>query len=279
MNTHRAWRAICDIKAVCRMAHPLSAIRWLGSFVAHLPECVHSNSFIPADRSWVHAGARFQTSTGAIISLPGEYTSGAREMYCRDVYLRNGIRIPADGWVVDLGANRGLFCVWAAVTGARVVAVEAQEGFAAGIRHLAECNNVADRVHVEIALASGVILSGARVGVVADDHRWATTSHGAASRPRDVSVPQLMSEHEIDRIGLLKVDIEGGEFAVFGVDEDLRWLDQVDQLVLEVHRDFGDAASLIGRLGAHGFTVDLRDNDGRRVTADSGRLDYAYCQR
>ena len=200
-------------------------------------------------------------------------------MYCRDVYLRGGIRMPADGWVVDLGANRGLFCVWAALSGAQVIAVEAQQGFAAGIRHLAELNRVPNRVHVHMALAGGVALSGARAGVAADDIRWATTSHGAAVRPGDVSVPQLMLEHAIDRIGLLKVDIEGGEFAVFGDDEDLRWLDQVDQVVLEIHRDFGDAAALIGRILARGFRIDLRDNDGRGVAAESDHLDYAYCWR
>ena len=40
-------------------------------------------------------------------------------MYCRNVYLRTGLTMPATGWVIDLGANRGLFSVWAAVTGAQ----------------------------------------------------------------------------------------------------------------------------------------------------------------
>ena len=88
-----------------------------------------------------------------------------------------------------------------------------------------------------------------------------------------------MSAYQIGRIGLLKADIEGGEFAVFGSDEDLRWLDPVDQVVMEIHRDFGDAAALIGRLRRHGFTVDLRDNAGTRVSATSDRFDYAYCDR
>jgi FkbM family methyltransferase len=200
-------------------------------------------------------------------------------MYCRNVYLRNGVKMPVNGWVVDLGANRGLFSVWAATNGAQVIAVEAQQGFAAEISELARRNGVDNRVHVEIALASGVALSGARIGVVADDHRWATTSHGGPSRPADVSLPQLMSAYAIDRIALLKVDIEGGEFAVFGHNEDLRWMDAVDQLVLEVHRDFGDAASLITRLRGRGFSVKMCDNDGYPVTADSNHLDYAYCHR
>ena len=54
-----------------------------------------------------------------------------------------------------------------------------------------------------------------------------------------------MSAYQIDRIGLMKVDIEGGEFAVFSDEEDLGWLDQVDQVVMEVHGDFGDAAVLV----------------------------------
>ncbi len=213
------------------------------------------------------------------MSLPAAYTSGAREMYCRNVYLRTGVTMPTKGWVVDLGANRGLFSVWAAVNGAQAIAVEAQQGFAQLIRALAEHNGVGEHVHVEVALASGVTASGANVGVVADDQRWSMTSHGAPTRPADVSVPQLMSAYGIDRIGLLKMDIEGGEYAVLAADEDLGWLQHVDQLVLEVHRDFGDAIALVGRLRSQGFAIDLRDNNGGRVAATSDHLDYACCQR
>jgi hypothetical protein len=53
----------------------------------------------------------------------------------------------------------------------------------------------------------------------------------------------------------------------------------VDQLVMEVHDDFGDAAALVGRFRKHGFDLDLRDNEGTRVSATSDRLDYVYCRR
>jgi hypothetical protein len=95
------------------------------------------------------------------------------------------------------------------------VAVGAQQGFAAEIQRLEDYNGASDRVHVEVAMASGVHASGATVGVVADDHRWATTSHGAPTRPTDVSIPELMSAYRIDRVGLLEADIGGGELAVF----------------------------------------------------------------
>jgi FkbM family methyltransferase len=278
-ETHMARRAITDIRSVCRHARPASAARWLTFLAAHLTECESTRSLVPADRIWARKGARFQLPGGPAISLPGSFTAGAREMYCRNVYLRTGCVMPRSGWVLDLGANRGLFSVWAALAGSQVVAVEAQQGFEPEIRSLAGHNGVGDRVYVEIAIVGGTVTAGANVGVMADDQRWAATSHGAPERPVGVSVPQLMSAYQISRIGLLKADVEGGEFAVFGSNEDLRWMDRVDQVVMEVHPGFGDAAAMIGRLRQHGFAVDLRDNAGTRVSAASSRIDYAYCRR
>ena len=274
-----ARRAVGDIMSVCLHARPASAARWLTSFAAHLPQCMSTRSLVPADRIWARTGAHFRPPGGMVISLPAAYTGGAREMYCRNVYLRTGLVLPRTGWVLDLGANRGLFSVWAALAGAQVVAIEAQLGFGPEIKQLAAHNGVSDRVHVEIALVGGTVRSGATAGVVADDRRWAATSHGTPQRPADKSVPQLMSAYQMGRIGLLKVDIEGGEFAVFDSDEDLGWLDQVDQVVMEVHGGFGDTVALISRLRQHGFAVDLRDNEGARVPVTSGRLDYAYFRR
>jgi len=279
MDTQLVRRTAAEVRSVVRNACPGAATRCVASLATHLPECVRSRSLVPADRTWAHTGARFHTPSGAVVSLPAAYTAGAREMYCRNVYLRTGLRMPTKGWVVDLGANSGLFAVWAAVTGAQVIAVEAQQDFADKIRGLAEHNGVADRIDVEIALASGVTSSGACVGVVADDLRWAATSHGGSARPADVSMPELMSTYRIDRVGLLKVDIEGGEFAVLADTEDLGWLQGVDQLALELHRGFGDTAALIERLRHHGFAIDLRDNDGRNTASASDHPDYAYCRR
>jgi len=274
-----ARRALGDLASVSRHARPASAARWLTSLAVHLAECRSTRSLVPADRAWARTGARFRPPDGPVISLPAAYTAGAREMYCRNVYLRAGFHIPRTGWVLDLGANRGLFSVWAALAGAQVVAVEAQQGFGLEIKRLAEHNGVGDRVRVEIAVVGGVVRAGATAGVVADDQRWAATSHGGPERPPGVSVPQLMSSCQTGRIGLMKVDIEGGEFAVFGEEEDLSWLDHVDEVVMEVHGDYGDAATMVGRLDRRGFAVDLRDNAGTTVPATSSRLAYAYFRR
>jgi FkbM family methyltransferase len=279
MNLITSRRAVGDLLSVCRNASPTSAARWISALALHLQECVRCRSLEPADRAWTNGGAQFRPSNRTAISLPPAYTSGAREMYCRNVYLRTGLVMPSTGWVVDLGANRGLFAVWAALTGARVVAVEAQQGFAEEIRSLATYNRVTERVMVEIGVAGGLVTSGAAIGMIADEQVWATASHAASVRPKEISVPELMSIYDIDRVGLLKMDIEGGEFAVLSGHEDLAWLGRVDQIALEVHPSVGDAASIVELLRNHGFSVELRDNQGSSAAVSSPSLSYAYCRR
>ena len=59
-----------------------------------------------------------------------------------------------------------------------------------------------------------------------------------------LSITGLMRRFGIDRIGLLKIDIEGAEMEIFSA-EDLSWLDRVDRIAIELHDLFkpgcGDA--------------------------------------
>jgi FkbM family methyltransferase len=272
----RAWH---DVRSVSRHAAPAAAARWGTGLLLHLPECARTRSLRPADQTWAAAGGTFRAPGGTLVRLPGAYTAGAREMYCRNVYLRTGLVMPSAGWVVDLGANCGLFTVWAARNGATALAVEAQAGFAGQIRQLAEHNGVARRVHVETAIAGGVATAGSAVGDLADDGAWAATSHGERDRPAETSVPALMARYGIDRIGLLKVDIEGGEFAVLSAGEDLAWLSRVDQLAIELHGAHGDTGALTARLRGQGFTADIRDDWGDRADPAAPAAAYGYFRR
>lgn len=59
-----------------------------------------------------------------------------------------------------------------------------------------------------------------------------------------LSIPGIMSRFNLDRIGLLKIDIEGAEKEIFSA-PDLNWLDRVDRIAIELHDIFkpgcGDA--------------------------------------
>lgn len=97
-ETRTARRTVAEIRSVCQHARPASVGRWLTSFATHMAECQSTRSFVPADRIWARTGARFQPPGGSVISLPGAYTAGAREKYCRNVYLRTGCVMPRTGW-------------------------------------------------------------------------------------------------------------------------------------------------------------------------------------
>jgi FkbM family methyltransferase len=266
-----------DTWSVLRVARPGSAARWLAGLAIRTPEVARSRTLAPADRAWTRSGARFRTPGGRTVVLPGERCAGAREMYCRNVYLRTGLRIPPGGWVVDLGANAGLFTVLAAVEGARVVAVEAQRGFVAEIERLLALNQVeADRVRIEVALATSANPEVALVGVVADEQRWRSASHAGPDRPAGLPIPELMSRHGIDRIGLLKVDIEGSEFSLFHPDAGIGWLARVDQVAMEVHPEFGGVAAVRDLLVGYGFTVTVTGNEGRPVPPSAPDAAYLY---
>lgn len=272
-------RGAGDIHSVWSTASTADMARWATTLLRHFPKCAKSRSLAPADDSWARSGASFRTANAATVRLPGSYTAGAREMYCRNVYLRTGLTMPSSGWVIDLGANKGLFSVWAALSGAHVIAVEAQAGYASEIRGLAMHNGVADRVHVEIAFAGGRSTPGTTSGVLADDGAWWASSHAGLIRPGVVCMADLMMAYQISHVGLLKMDIEGGEFAVISPAEDLSWLRRVHQLTLEVHHPFGNAESLLDQITRSGFSIDPRDADGCRVTTASSELSYAYCRR
>lgn len=274
-----AMRTIRDTGAVFRSASLPSACRWTVSALTNVRTVYRERSLRAADSSWKKHGAVFRTRHGPVVRLPGAYTAGAREMYCRNVYLRTGLSMPTSGWTIDLGANRGLFSVWAACAGAQAVAIEAQQDFEGEIRELALYNDVGDRVHIVTALIASSRGDTRAIGVLEDDGRWESATHAGALRPGRMTLRQILDKYDIDRVGLLKMDIEGAEFSVLSSEDDLTWLDIVDQIALEVHPDFGDAVALVKVLQAAGFAVTLCDNDGHVVAPTDETLNYLYCRR
>lgn len=70
--------------------------------------------------------------------------------------------------------------------------------------------------------------------VMADGEGWSAGSH--VETVRCVSVPSLLRSFHIERVSLLKMDIEGSELDVLtGCDE---WIGHVDALVVELHDRF-----------------------------------------
>ena len=162
----------------------------------------------------------------------------------RDILLRRVYR-PDSGFtphagdvIVDLGANVGAFSILAAAQmgRGRVIAVEAQAyEYEMLIRNI-ELNQAGAIVTPLLGFAGGGGLF-----------------EGTEYESRIVNLNEVVERYEIRDIALLKVDIEGSEFALFGARP--AWLGIVRRIAMEVHPPYGSVDGLADLLRSEGFAV------------------------
>jgi len=189
------------------------------------------------------------------IAGPGAF-SGIREIYVRDVYLRDGwLQIRPQDVVMDLGANMGNFSALALAVdpSVRVIAVEPSQ-------------TMNERFRTSIGLNEGflrrTLLIRGFVGspsekvarVIRNDQNYADVSW--------ITEDELIERAGVTRIDFLKCDIEGGEFGLLGSDSKL--LAMTRALACEVHAFAGDVRQFMENIGACGFVLGpvQQDPDG-----------------
>ena len=210
--------------------------RFLGSMAWHLPAIVRTRSTEPVAAAMTGTTCHFDV-LGHRIEVAGEFFQGARELYCRRVYFSQpGFELRRDDVVVDLGANAGLFTTLAAMSCARVLAVQAQSGFLALIRSHLRRNGCEQRATVVHALV------GAETGTLASAEQRSAASHHQ-HEPEVIGMQALLDRGGISRIDFLKMDIEGSEFSLLR--ENHQWLQQVRRIAMEVHPQFGPPDELV----------------------------------
>lgn len=242
-------------------------LRMVGAFAWRLPAIAAAGDLRPLDRSMggtTHSfryrgtALRFDCSLADGLVDDGTYAFGAvREILIRNCYLRH---LPADvlgsiDTVVDLGANRGMFTTLAATFARRVLSIEPNPAFRPIIEHNLRINGF-EHVTIEaVVVGEGGTLARSRY-------------------PRE-SLTRLLDRHGLGAVDLLKIDIEGSEFALFETDD---WVSRVHRLCMEVHRRYGRPERIAGTLSDHGFTLAFADGDLRPV--DPGRdFEFLYAWR
>jgi FkbM family methyltransferase len=248
----RLRRLLLDLFGVWRTADLGTASRWTLAVALHLPTVVRTGRLEVADQALVGRRCRFRMH-GVEIDLPGEYFNGAREIYCRRVYeFRRRFDIGPNDVVVDLGCNVGVFTVLAASLGKEVIAVEAQSGLIAQAESNLRLNRCADRARIVHALV------GAETGVFSVDREL--LGDPSIGDPPTMSVREVFGDVPV--VDLMKIDIEGSEFALCAEDRETRWLDRVQRVTMEVHPEFGSAPDLVATLAAHGLESQFVTNHG-----------------
>lgn len=162
-------------------------------------------------------------------------------------------------WIVDLGANVGYSSAYflSRFPKACVLALEPDDANYRMLRR--NLSPYGGRVRT----FQGAIWSAAcRMKASPDTYRgggaWACQFEAdEAGSIVAVDMPWLMQYFGINKISILKMDIEGAEVEVFRA-ADLAWLDRVETLVVEIHDDshFGNASELIlPQMEKHGFST------------------------
>ena len=147
--------------------------------------------------------------------------------------------------ILDLGACTGMAALFFArkYPGARVACVEPMEDNAAVLRKNLTLNHVPAAIfEAAIVVKDGtVVMEKAPLDY---GHKIAGIPYGqqftsSSIEVKAISVPTLLKELGWERIGLLKIDIEGYEAILLR--ENCSWLARVDALCIECHEQFSEA--------------------------------------
>jgi FkbM family methyltransferase len=259
-----------DVLAITRILSLSDRLRFASCVFRNLRNIAVNKSLKTVDQCMSRNCFRVKAFGKSFILFNPDFAL-VREIYAWSIYFPSRHWIPSVGdLAIDLGANSGLFTLLCANLGCDVIAVEAQSGFVSSIRsHLSAngCETHARIIHGLIASQTGVFASPINLKLA---------SH-YCDAPKPIEMSDLIALTEGRTINLLKIDIEGSEFALF--QGDLAWVDSVQRIAMEIHPQFGDVRDLVAKLERHGFSCELRSS--RREVGDeiSKYLGLCYAER
>lgn len=200
------------------------------------------------------------------------------EIFKKRRYDHPGFEIRPTDTVVDIGANMGIFVLWAAsqATQGKVLAIEPTSA----IETL--------RINIVRNGLTNVVPIHAAAGRDGDTFEITTypgfniVNHHASWRPKLVtrilikllygryqsnpvverapvkSLKRILDEHDIERVNYLKVDCEGGEYDIFRNIDDETFA-RIDRIAMEFHEYTPEQkhGELVDLLKRHGFTVEI----------------------
>jgi amino acid adenylation domain-containing protein/non-ribosomal peptide synthase protein (TIGR01720 family)/FkbM family methyltransferase len=267
--------------------------RLVAYLTPHREHAATVREFLALEREGaIPASSRYELPNGmAIVHLNQNETDFLyREVFEDQAYLRHGVTIEAGACVFDVGANIGLFSLFAArqAEGVRVFAFEpippVFELMRANVRlhHVdatvfqagaaGESGSATFHYYPRVSIFSGRFADAAEERAVVtrfvrnqtaagdgvdqelfDDLLTERLQSTAVECPL-VSISDVMREHGLERIDLLKVDVEKSETEVLRGIRDEDW-PRIQQAIVEVHDSDGQLARITDLLTRHGFTV------------------------
>lgn len=176
--------------------------------------------------------------------------------------------------IVDAGANIGLASVYFAnkYPNARIIAIEPEQSnfevLKANTKHYPNITPIQAALwnrNEEINLIDpGLGKWGFMTGEKAASE---AATDNICHAVKAMTVDSIMDEFGIDRINILKVDIEGAEKEVFS--DTSAWIDKVDALIVELHERMKPGCNRSFYLGSVGFDYEWSQGENVYLSRDT----------
>jgi FkbM family methyltransferase len=249
-----------------------------------LMEAIKSVRYAPGIANWAEVGAAawrggevttLRLRNGLVIeSAPGALVVPLyKEIWFKDDYRLRQDPLPPGATVIDIGANIGMFAVFAAkaMRAARVVAFEPfTESFGMLSRN-ASRNQLTAIEPVQLGIAGQ---AGTRTLHMQGRHGvHSLFGDGEAITIECITLASAFERFAIERCGFLKLDCEGAEYEIL-LNTPAAILARIDRLALEYHDWMTDHRhdELTALFERNGFTVTTRDHP-------SSKTGYLYARR
>lgn len=207
------------------------------------------------------AGNRIKLKNGNVIYLSNNDHDVVTVMviFCRKEYGE----IPKGGTIIDVGANIGVFSIYAAFHGAkRVYSFEPnKEAYETLCRNIRE-NGLEDVIipfNNAVSEKDGDFIM---IPKASSPYNHISTDTGTENEDMDrietISLPTFFRQHNIEKIDLLKMDCEGAEFGIMHHMPEEIW-SKIEKYKLEFH-DLQRREEIISLLKPLGFRNTLFKN-------------------
>ena len=167
--------------------------------------------------------------------------------------------------VIDIGANIGVFCIYAIVNGAsQVVAFEPNtEAFKTLQKNIRE-NGFQNSITAVNLAVSSVDNNSVWIEQSSNPNNYTTIDHQSrdhAFEVKTISLKTILSLHKLTNVHLMKIDCEGAEYEIIEAG-DYDSYDRINEIRFEYHNG---TDRLTNHLSKYGFEMDKIFPDNKRV--------------
>ncbi len=213
--------------------------------------------------------------------LTGSVKFLINEIFDRNCYLNKNFEIKSNDVIVDIGANMGLFVLWAVpfVTEGKIIAVEPLNIINI-LQNNLKINNISNVITINKAIGLDnqelELVHYPGFNLISHDKKWNPRKltkifinlifkkyqkEKRIDKVSTISLDKIIEDYNLLKIDFLKIDCEGSEYVVF---KNLRKenFDKINKIIMEFHEFSKDQKyqELLSILHNNGFKTKVKKN-------------------